>query len=509
MSQILHFQTQLRQELPKVVGNLDYHIFRDQLERISEIIELGQLDLKILKCLIEEAESVKQKKSEETGAASQPISRKEIAYMKKLASSALRCTVSRGLSGESYRVFSAHVADSSLLQRFCILDNFGGVIKVPSKSTLQRYEKIVPESVVRDIVNHLSKKASEKPTEKKDQILNLQDAVSLDDYYADLSVVKTNIHFPVDWVLLLDAVRTLVKAIIWIRKSEIKNRMQDPKGFIKKMNRYAMQMTHTRRRKDSKKEQKRLLRLMKKVTITIRKHAERHRDLLKNNWESVGLKEGHVKQTLSRIEQVLSLLPQAIEQAHERIIGERTLKSQDKLLSLYEPDSNIIVRGKAGAEVEFGNKMFIGEQKNGLILDWYLYQGKAPSDSQAVIESLDRMKSVGCCPKQVTGDRGLFSKKNEKILTEKKIQNNLCPRNVVQMQKALQDGEFARHQLRRGQTEGRIGIIKNCFLGTPFRNKGFSSRNQGLSWRILTHNLWVLSRLPRIGIEDIPVPLTA
>ncbi len=48
-------------------------------------------------------------------------------------------------------------------------------------------------------------------------------------------------------------------------------------------------------------------------------------------------------------------MPETIQQAHERIIGERKVLNQDKILSLYEKNIYVIVRGKANAEVEFGN----------------------------------------------------------------------------------------------------------------------------------------------------------
>ena len=89
------------------------------------------------------------------------------------------------------------------------------------------------------------------------------------------------------------------------------------------------------------------------------------------------------------------------------------------------------------------------------------------------------------------------------------IQNNLCPRNVEQMRDRYQQEDFSRHQLRRGQTEGRMGIIKNCFLGSPFRNKGFESREKGLAWSILAHNLWVLARLTRAFLANDILPLAA
>lgn len=511
MTPLIPFQLSFRQELPEVVGNVDYHIFRELLERIDEILKLGDLDLEIIKFLIQEGEESKFKESEKTGKPIKGLSKKEVQYIRRVANEALRCSVARALTGEAYRVFSAHLADSVLLQKFCLLDNWGGAIKVPSKSTLQRYEQLVPETVIRQIINQLNTQASQGPEVEGRQGLELETAVSLDDYYADLTVIKTNIHFPVDWVLLTDAMRTLLKSIIWIRKSGIKNRMQPPEELLKTINRYAMQMTHTRRRKESKKERKRILRIMKKMTVTIKKHACKHRDMLENNWKTTDLKEGHVNQVIRRINGILKQLPQAIHQAHERIIGERRVNSQDKLLSLYEPDTTIIVRGKAGAEVEFGNTLFLGEQKDGLILDWRLYKDKAPADNATLIESLDRMKKTrdGYQPKQATGDRGIFSKRNVKILDKRGIENNLCPRAVTQLQIKLQHDEFAAHQLRRGQTEGRIGIMKNCFLGTPFRNKGFLSREKGVAWKIFAHNLWVLARLPRAGSKEMPLPLAA
>jgi hypothetical protein len=54
---------------------------------------------------------------------------------------------------------------------------------------------------------------------------------------------------------------------------------------------------------------------------------------------------------------------------------------------------------------------------------------------------------------------------------------------------------FARLQRRRSQTEGRIGIFKNSFVGRPLRAKGFEPPEVPISWQVLTHNLWVLARL--------------
>lgn len=46
---------------------------------------------------------------------------------------------------------------------------------------------------------------------------------------------------------------------------------------------------------------------------------------------------------------------------------------------------------------------------------------------------------------------------------------------------------------RRAQTEGRIGVQKNGFLGAPMRAGGFEHRERAVMWGVLTHNLWVLA----------------
>jgi hypothetical protein len=61
----------------------------------------------------------------------------------------------------------------------------------------------------------------------------------------------------------------------------------------------------------------------------------------------------------------------------------------------------------------------------------------------------------------------------------------------------MKSKKFARLQRRRAQTEARIGILKQGFLGRPMRAKGFDHREVALAWGVLTHNLWMLARLKK------------
>jgi len=200
--------------------------------------------------------------------------------------------------------------------------------------------------------------------------LELANTLELETVWLDSTCLKTNIHFPVDWVLLCDAVRTLMQATRLIRTHGLKHRREPPEQFLKAMNRLSLQMTPARRAPDSKQQRKKILRLMKAQIKVVAGHARRHRELLDREWEQTDWTRRQAQQVLARMDGVLARLPHAQKQAHERMIGERQVDNAGKLLSLYETDTRVSVRGKAGAEVEFGNTLLLAEQKDGVIVDW-------------------------------------------------------------------------------------------------------------------------------------------
>jgi len=492
MAEIISYQMELCQSLPEIIGSIDYKIYKDQLLRVEEIIEKYELEKIVI------GYNIELKKRERDQKKQRKLSKKEMIKIQKQSIQALRCSIARHLMQDDYRGFSCRLADSVLLQSFCKINNIGK-IQIPGKSVLQRYEQMFPEEVIRIVIETLTKSVIEK-SEK----IKLEAAVSTKKVYYDTTCIETNIHFPVDWILLRDAVRTLMKATILIRKAGLRNRMDNPLEFIKLINKSCIKMTYTRRRKKGKKMRKAILRQMKKLLKKVERHAMSHYELLKNNWAETNLSENQAKQILKRIEDIQFQLPAAIHQAHERIIGERQVAAEDKILSLYEPDTNIIVRGKLSAEVEYGNKLLLCETECGLILDWKLYKEGSPSDSKMIPESLKKIElSYGKekKPEEVTGDRGFVSKESEKYLKENNIKNYICPRSIEKLNKCLEDEIFCENQNRRSQTEGRISIFKNNFLGKPFRSKGFKSRNLQVALNVLAHNLWVIARLPQKNIQ--------
>jgi hypothetical protein len=313
----------------------------------------------------------------------------------------------------------------------------------------------------------------------------------------DSTCVELNIHFPTDWVLLRDGIRSLLKTIQTIRRHGLIHRMPAPHELLRKANKLAMQMTQAARRGNGdRRMRKAIFRDMKKLAKVVERHGQRYRDLLAKAWEkSTDLTEGKVNLLLRNIDNVLEKLPAAVHQAHERIIGERQVKNEEKLLSLYEPHARVYVRGKADAEVEFGLQLTFGEVRSGVITYWSL--GKPQNDTTHIPRFLEYnlQQPARLRPKRIATDRGFSSARNEQLLDEQNITSLICPKNPADLEEMLQDPLFAEAQRRRAQTEGRVAILKG-FIGERMPAKGKERQEMHVAWAILTHNLWCLARLP-------------
>lgn len=475
---IIAFQTEFRPALPVVFGAKDYREFRTTIEEMDRILTTTGTEHRML---IQHFKSSDRSCPEE-------YSQRQYQTLRL----ALRYSILLAITGLSYRDLSHRVADSAIFQWFTHTSAVDGVRPV-SKSSIERFEKIFPSDDIAQLINGLNATVSGPAGAQK--LLNRQTALRFDEIFADTTCVKSNIHFPVDWVLLRDACRTLIKAIELIRSQGLKHRINEPKKFLREMNKLCIEMTHARKKKGAKKMRKKIFRKMKKLTKTVENHARNYHQLLESRWQKTDWSELETQEVLERLQNVLDQLPQAVHQAHERLIGDRRVANKDKILSLYEPDAHVLLRGKAGAEVEFGNGLYLAEQADGLIVDWKFIKEQPPGDNTLVRDSIKRITKTYGSPKSYTGDRGFDSPANRTDLETSDIVNAICPRSVPQLKERLEDDYFCQLQKRRGGTEARIGIFKNAYLGKPLRNKGFENRKTRIEWCILAHNLWKLARM--------------
>ena len=477
---IIPFELPLAPILPTIEGNVDYRDFRAQLLRISALLVQSGLETQLLE-------------AELAGwlASHKQVTPKAQQNRQVHSRQALRCNIARLLLKEDYRGFAARLADRPLLQFFCGLGEVDRV-KVPAKSTLQRYALWWSEAQVKSLTQKLLGLGAQAP-----ERLQLATPLDLESAFLDTTCLVANIHYPVDWVLLRDATRTLMKSVQLIREQGLKQRMEAPERFISRINGLCIQMTHAWNKADGQRRRKQTLRQMDRLVGTVRRHAQGYRDLLDEQWQKTQWSRPEAEQVLGRMDQILEQLPQARAQARQRILEGQLVANEEKILSFYEPDVQVIVRKKAGAEVEFGNTLLLAENPQGLILDWELFRQSAPADAQLLPLSLERMQAAyGEVLKAVAADRGFDSQTNQQGLEAEGIYNAVCPRSPKQLKERNGSWKFKQLQRRRAQTEGRIGIFKNVFLGQPLRSKGFEHRQLSVTWTVLVHNLWVIARQP-------------
>lgn len=488
---IIGFQEMLRAQLPSVRGCKDFEQEKELLERMDRVLRMSRVDRKFLELSREALEK-------EAAAAGKEVSGNDLERHMRHSSRALRCTVLKALLGVSFRELSKLLAHSPLYRWFCGCEDFW-VIQVPSKSLLNVYARWLDAPAMEAVLKMLT---CAMTSEQEARWIGLENSLEPTVVWVDTTCVKAMVHYPADWVLMRDGVRTIVKSILTIRRHGLCRRMPPPESFLAAINAQAMRMSAAGRKPGSKNMRKKVLRAMKRISKTVQEHGQRYRDALDKDWQQTDLSRGQAEVILKRLDNVLEKLPEARRQAHERIIGGRPVANEDKILSFYEDDIRVIKRGKAGADIEFGNSLFVAETAEGFILDHELRKEASPGDTKWLLERYPIMqeKSGGVLCGVVT-DRGFDSKANREYLDELDHFNGLCPRDPVEFAKRCKSDEvFVAAQRRRAQTEGRIGILQNVFLGGRPRAKGFEHRQLQVAWAVLAHNLWVIARLP--WVED-------
>jgi hypothetical protein len=474
-----------------------YREYRTELETIDDILQRSGLDEFMLQEALEKR------------AAERPDPRD---YQRGLEAfiqhsrSAFRISILRPLKhSASVRALEITLADSPLEQWFCFIESFDQ-IRAPSKSAIDRHKNLFGEHSHHRAFEMLLQKAASAPESYEPEfeavvnLLGFEMPTNLLEVWYDSTCMAPNIHFPVDWVQLGDCCRTLLKAVRCIRRHGIKNRM--PRGgadkLLSELNALCMSLGNARRRKDSKKQRKAVLRQMKKFAKRMARHAGTHLQLLEQHREEkTTLSPAQAALIAGRITGVLDQLPRAIDQAHERIIGERRVANADKILSIYEPAVKVIKRGKSGAEVEYGNQLLIGENRDGLVTHYELFED-VRVDSKRLLCAVDKTEhTVGDPLNLICGDKG-FSEADvmaRLVETRPGLREHASPKSPHLSREKEKDPDFLRSQKRRAQTEARIAIITNVYQRGRSLSKGIDSQRRELDWVMLAHNLRKLARM--------------
>ena len=126
------------------------------------------------------------------------------------------------------------------------------------------------------------------------------------------------------------------------------------------------------------------------------------------------------KPLIAKAEAMIGRVKQVIRQTKARVFHGNT-KLPDKLVSVFQPHTEIIRKGKASKPTEFGKMLKVQEAEGQIITDYEVY-AERPSDSDLLVEAVVKQEqTMGRVPHTVAADAGFFSAANEKALEERGV----------------------------------------------------------------------------------------
>jgi IS5 family transposase len=157
------------------------------------------------------------------------------------------------------------------------------------------------------------------------------------------------------------------------------------------------------------------------------------------------------------------LADRVIHQTRRRVIEGEKVPTDEKLYSIFEPDTDLIKRGKKHKPVEFGHKVFLAESAQGLVTNYQVMDGN-PNDTTQVKPSLENhQQTFAHAPKTYVTDRGFHSAENEAACEQAGVAQVSIPQRggtKTAERKALERSPaFKKGQKFRAGIEGRISVL--------------------------------------------------
>jgi IS5 family transposase len=212
-----------------------------------------------------------------------------------------------------------------------------------------------------------------------------------------------------------------------------------------------------------------------------------------------GLGDARAQRGAQAVGAFLPLVEQAIGQAVRRVLHGEALPAHEKVVSLCEPHTQIICRGKPGPrETEFGHKVNYAEVEGGFISDWQLIATGNPPDEQLLPPLLHRhCHHFGHAPRLLAGDQGVFSPTNERLAQRLGVAQSALPQpgpKTAQRQAYEKEPWFKKGQRFRNGIEGRISVVRRTVQLARCPYHGLEGFERWIGWGIIVANLVVLAR---------------
>ncbi len=406
------------------------------------------------------------------------------AQFKYTSDTVLRILLCQIIEGCSLREIVIRIDDSNFLRSFVRIFN-GPMIDFTTFCRLKN--RIKPETWKQ--VNELMARAAVEA--------RLIDGGQL---RLDTTAVETNIHWPTDSSLLWDTYRTLAQYIERIREID-PVLVGDRRLLIKKVKRLQQKIA----RKASKHSSAdasleplyiQLIRLVENIcewsadiAIVLERNLARHRYST--------LDQATMAFLLQQITHYHVLGEQVIDQTRRRIIDQEQVPNKEKIFSIFEPHTELLIRGKAAKPIEFGHMIQIGQVDGKFITEYGVFETK-PVEYELIEPALEHHKRLfGDYPDMVTADKGYYQNMAQIDQLGDKVEVVAIAKKGKRTEEQTRretDPTFRHAQRFRAGVEGTISFLKRVLGLFRCYNKGWEHYAATVGATILAHNLLLLAR---------------
>ena len=396
----------------------------------------------------------------------------------------LRIVLCQIIEGLSLRQVIIRIDDSSFLRHFARIYN-GPMIDFTAFSKLKNC--IRPETWKQ--VNHLLARAAVKDGLIEGEKLRI-----------DTTAVETHIHWPTDSSLLWDTYRTLARYLERIREIDPLV-VGDRRVLLSKVKKLQQKIARKASKKSSSTEAVKPLyiKLFGLVENILRWSAE-VAELLAP--KIAGHRYGPMPQAtmefcLKDLLHFHVLGNQVLDQARRRIIDQETVPNEEKIFSIFEPHTELLIRGKAGKPVEFGHMIQIQQVEAKFITDYEVFDSK-PVEHKLVEPVIEGHKKLfGQYPGQVSADKGYYESMEQITKLSRIIDMVAISKKGKRSEEETEretDPAFRHAQRFRAGVEGTISFLKRVLGLFRCYNKGWTHYAATVGATVLAHNLLILAR---------------
>ncbi len=436
-----------------------YEAISEILDRNSAVIGLAHRDLK---------EALVPARDDKRGGACQYTS-----------DSILRILLCQILEGESLRGTVIRIDDSSYLRRFTRIYN-GPMVDF---THLCRLKNCITAETWKKINEGLARFAVDEEQIKGDRLR------------IDTTAFETNIHWPTDSSLLWDTYRVLAREIERLREWDptlVGSRHLQTKR-VKRLTLRIARASNKRGRKPKKLKVPygQLLGHVEAILAWTAEIIERSRS---PHWSGSlhGLEAA--RDTLDRYATLGMLV---VDQAQRRVLQGESVPNDEKIFSIFEEHTELLIRGKAGKPVEFGHMVEI-EQVDSKFISGYDVYRKRPTDSSLVMPALERhTKLFGRDPKVLAADKGYYGAADNLAEARERVELVSIPkpggRSETEKQRERSFAFKIGQQFRAG-VEGSISFLKRALGMCRCLSKGWDHYQATVGATVFAHNLVVLAR---------------